>query len=121
MSHRPETDVLLCGAGPTGLVLAMRLAKSGSACGSSTRRPSLGRPRARWSCTRARSSSTGRWDLAAVVVAEGMPFHTANLWVRRRRVVRVELGPIGKGLRRLRHRERVHVHAEHREHGQLGG
>jgi 2-polyprenyl-6-methoxyphenol hydroxylase-like FAD-dependent oxidoreductase len=29
MTSRPETDVRICGAGPTGLVLALRLARSG--------------------------------------------------------------------------------------------
>ena len=53
-----ETQVLIVGAGPTGLVLALFLVKAGSRRASLTRTPARARPPARWPCRPARWSST---------------------------------------------------------------
>ena len=55
-----DLQMLIAGAGPTGLVLALWLNRLGSACASSTRRRNPGPRRAPWWSTHGRSSSTAR-------------------------------------------------------------
>jgi 2-polyprenyl-6-methoxyphenol hydroxylase-like FAD-dependent oxidoreductase len=95
-----RVDVLVCGAGPTGLVLALRLARAG------------GRVRFRIIDAAAEPGTTSRalvvhartlefyrqMGLADAFLAEGLRFLAANMWVRGRRMARAVLGDMGKGL-----------------------
>jgi 2-polyprenyl-6-methoxyphenol hydroxylase-like FAD-dependent oxidoreductase len=100
MTSPQRLDVLVCGAGPTGLVLALRLARDG------------GRVRFRIVDAAAEPGTTSRalvvhartlefyrqMGLADAFLAEGLPFTAANMWVRGRRVARAVLGDMGKGM-----------------------
>ena len=55
-----DTQVLIVGAGPTGLVLALWLNRLGVRVRIIDKAASRAPRRAPWSCTRGRSSSTGR-------------------------------------------------------------
>src|SRR5262245_37067343 len=94
------TDVLICGAGPTGLMLALRLVRAGV-------RIRLVDPLAEPGTTsralvvHARTVEFYRqMGLAEAFLDEGMRFAAANLWVRGRQVAHVELGVMGKGMSR---------------------
>jgi 2-polyprenyl-6-methoxyphenol hydroxylase-like FAD-dependent oxidoreductase len=100
MKQTDRLDVLVCGAGPTGLMLALRLAHSGA------------RVRFRIIDAVAEPGTTSRalvvhartlefyrqMGLAEAFLAEGLPFKAVNMWVRARRVARAVLGDMGKGL-----------------------
>ena len=95
----PDTvDVLVCGAGPTGLVLALRLVRFGvrvrlidAAAEPGTTSRAL--------VVHARTLEFYRQiGLAEALLAEGLPFAAANMWVRGRRVARAVLGDMGKGM-----------------------
>jgi 2-polyprenyl-6-methoxyphenol hydroxylase-like FAD-dependent oxidoreductase len=91
-------DVLVCGAGPTGLVLALRLVRAGvrvriidAAAEPGTTSRAL--------VVHARTLEFYRqMGLADAFLAEGLPFLAVNMWVRSRRVARAVLGDMGKGL-----------------------
>jgi len=53
-----QSDVLIIGAGPTGLVLALWLTKLGVKARIIDKRQSPARPRGRWRCRRQLSSYT---------------------------------------------------------------
>lgn len=91
-------DVLIVGAGPTGLVLALWLQRLGigvriidKASGPGTSSRAL--------AVHARTLELYRQlDLAADVVAGALPFAAVNLWVRGRHRARAAFGDIGRGL-----------------------
>jgi len=92
-----ETDVLICGAGPTGLMLALRLARAGvrvriidvAAEPGTTSRALV---------VHARTLEFYRqMGLAEAFLQEGLRFTAINLWVRRRQVAHVAVGEMGKG------------------------
>src|SRR5689334_21927234 len=91
-------QVLIVGAGPTGLVLALSLIRLGiqvrlvdKAAEPGTTSRALG--------VQARTLEFYRQlGLAETVVGKGLEFAAANLWVRGRRVARAAFGEMGKGL-----------------------
>jgi 2-polyprenyl-6-methoxyphenol hydroxylase-like FAD-dependent oxidoreductase len=91
-------QVLIIGAGPTGLVLALWLVRLGvrvrivdKAVEPGTTSRALG--------VQARTLEFYRqFGLAEAVVARGLEFAAANLWVRGRRVARAAFGEMGRGL-----------------------
>ena len=91
-------QILIVGAGPTGLVLALWLARFGvrlriidRAAGPGTTSRALG--------VQARTLEYYRQlGLADEVVARGHQFGAINLWVRGRRRARAAFGDMGKGL-----------------------
>src|SRR5712691_3029106 len=98
MTSRPATDILICGAGPTGLVLALRLARPGvrvrivdaAAEPGTTSRPLV---------VHARTLEFYRqMGLAEKFLELGLRFAAVNLWVRRRQVGHVAFGEIGRGV-----------------------
>jgi len=91
-----ETDVLICGAGPTGLMLALRLVRAGvrvriidvAAEPGTTSRALV---------VHARTLEFYRqMGLAEAFLQEGLRFTAINLWVRRQ-VAHVAVGEMGKG------------------------
>lgn len=92
------TEVLIIGAGPTGLVLALWLSKLGvgvrivdKATGPGTTSRAL--------AVQARTLELYRQlDLADQVVARGHQVPAANLWVRGQRAAKLSLESIGAGL-----------------------
>jgi 2-polyprenyl-6-methoxyphenol hydroxylase-like FAD-dependent oxidoreductase len=92
-----ESEVLIVGAGPTGLMLALWLARLGirvqiidKTAGPGTTSRAL--------AVQARTLELYRQlDLADEVVAAGLVFSAANFWVRNRRVAHVDLGRLGAG------------------------
>jgi len=93
-----RVDVLVCGAGPTGLVLALRLARCGVRIRIIDAVPEPGTT-SRALVVHARTLEFYRqMGLADAFLAEGLPFTAANMWVRGRRVARAVLGDMGKGL-----------------------
>ncbi len=91
-------DVLIAGAGPTGLVLALWLTRFGVRVRIVDK---VGEPgtTSRAIGVQARTLEFYRQiGLAEDVVARGLRFGTANLWVRSRRAARVAFGDMGVGV-----------------------
>ena len=84
--------VLIVGAGPTGLVLALWLTRRALRFASSTRRRRRGRRHAPSACRRARSSCTGRWASREEVVEEGIEVRAATSGWRESRRAPESLG-----------------------------
>ncbi len=101
MNAPRHPEVLVCGAGPSGLVLALRLVRAGVRVRIVDAAPGPGTT-SRALVVHARTLELYRqMGLADSLITEGMPFGGANLWVRGRRVAHVELGEIGTGLSRF--------------------
>ena len=93
-----EVDVLICGAGPTGLVLALRLLRRGVRFRLVDRADEPGTT-SRALVVHARTLEFYRqMGLAEAFLREGLEFAALNLWVKGKRVGHVELGAIGRGL-----------------------
>ena len=93
-----RTPVLIAGAGPTGLVLALWLTKSGVAVRIVDRSAGPGTT-SRALAVQARTLEFYRQlDLANAVVEAGVQVAAVNLWVRGARAARVPLTEIGRGL-----------------------
>ncbi len=93
-----RTDVLICGAGPTGLMLALRLARAGV-------RLRIVDPAAEPGTTsralvvHARTLEFYRqMGIAEAFLRESLPFTSANFWVRGRHMARAVIGDMGKGI-----------------------
>ena len=98
MAAAQPTEVLIVGAGPTGLVLALWLTRLGvrvkivdKAAGPGTTSRAL--------AVQARTLEFYRQlGLAESVIARGREVSAANLWVSGRHVARLVFGPMGKGI-----------------------
>jgi 2-polyprenyl-6-methoxyphenol hydroxylase-like FAD-dependent oxidoreductase len=94
----PETQVLIVGAGPTGLLLALWLVRSGVRVRIVDKAPEPGSA-SRALAVQARTLEFYRQlDLSETLIANGLEFAAANLWVRGRKVGHVPFGAMGKGL-----------------------
>ena len=93
-----EADVLIAGAGPTGLVLALWLTRSGVPVRLIDRAPGPGKT-SRALIVHARTLEFYRQlGIADTIVGESLEFTAANLWVAGRRVGHVPLGEMGRGI-----------------------
>jgi len=94
----PENEVLIIGAGPTGLVLALWLARRGIRVRIIDKAAEPGMT-SRALVVHARTLELYRQaGLADKVVEQGLRFDVINLWVRRTPVGRAVLGAMGEGL-----------------------
>jgi 2-polyprenyl-6-methoxyphenol hydroxylase-like FAD-dependent oxidoreductase len=93
-----DTDVLIVGAGPTGLVLALWLTRLGVRVRIVDKTAEPGTT-SRALAVQARTLELyGQIGLADAVVERGRKAVAANLWVAGRRVARAVLGDMGAGL-----------------------
>jgi 2-polyprenyl-6-methoxyphenol hydroxylase-like FAD-dependent oxidoreductase len=93
-----DTEVLVAGAGPTGLVLALWLARRGIRVRIVDKAPQAGTT-SRALVVHARTLELyHQLGIAEAVVDEGLRFEALNLWVRGRHEARVTLGDIGAGI-----------------------
>ena len=93
-----RSDVLVVGAGPTGLVLALWLAKLGVSVRLVDKTAEPGTT-SRALAVQARTLELYRQlDLADAVVAQGHKVPAVNLWVRGERAARLHFETIGAGL-----------------------
>jgi 2-polyprenyl-6-methoxyphenol hydroxylase-like FAD-dependent oxidoreductase len=94
----PQTQVLVVGAGPTGLVLALWLTRLGVRVRIIDKVAEPGTT-SRALVVHARTLELYRQvGLADAVVERGLEFGAANLWVRGRKAGRVGFGDMGRGL-----------------------
>jgi 2-polyprenyl-6-methoxyphenol hydroxylase-like FAD-dependent oxidoreductase len=93
-----QTDVLIVGAGPTGLVLALWLTRLGVKLRIVDKTAEPGTT-SRALAVQARTLELyGQLDLADAVVAKGHRVPATNLWVKGERKARISLNDMGKGL-----------------------
>lgn len=93
-----ETDILVVGAGPTGLVLALWLARLGVRVRVIDKTAEPGTT-SRALAVQARTLELYRQlDLTEAVVAEGHRVPAANLWVKGEAAARVAFGSVGSDL-----------------------
>jgi len=93
-----ELQVLIVGAGPTGLVLALWLTKLGVRVRIVDKTTEPGTT-SRAVAVQARTLEFyGQVDLSDAVVDEGVKVAGANLWIRGSKAARIPLGRIGEGL-----------------------
>src|ERR1700692_4074508 len=94
----PQTDVLIVGAGPTGLVLALWLTKLGSKVRIIDKTAEPGTT-SRALAVQARTLELYRQlDLTEAVIAKGHRVPAVNLWVKGEAVARLAFESIGSGL-----------------------
>src|SRR5438034_3916539 len=94
-SSMRDTDVLIVGAGPTGLVLALWLARLGVRSRVVDKAAEAGTT-SRALAVQARTLELYRQvGLAEEVVAAGLKLSAVNLWVRGRHAGRAAFGDIG--------------------------
>ena len=97
-NHVPGTEVLIVGAGPTGLVLALWLKRRGIAVRIIDKTAEPGTT-SRALVVHARTLELYRQlGLADQVVERGLKFTAVNLWVRGKAAARAELGDLGRGV-----------------------
>ena len=95
---RKSVDVLIAGAGPTGLVLALWLAKSGIRVRLVDKAAEPGTT-SRALAVQARTLEFYRQlGFDEVVIQRGLKMEAANFWVRGQRTARLPIGEIGQGL-----------------------
>jgi 2-polyprenyl-6-methoxyphenol hydroxylase-like FAD-dependent oxidoreductase len=93
-----DTDVLIVGAGPTGMVLALWLARSGVRLRIIDKTAEAGTT-SRALAVQARTLEFyTQLGIADAVVAAGRKTIAANMWVAGRRVAHIVLGEMGAGL-----------------------
>jgi 2-polyprenyl-6-methoxyphenol hydroxylase-like FAD-dependent oxidoreductase len=94
----PEVQVLIVGAGPTGLVLALWLTRLGIRVRIIDKTAEPGTT-SRALVVHARTLEFYRQiGLAHAIVEAGLEFAAVNLWVRGRKAARIALGALGAGL-----------------------
>jgi 2-polyprenyl-6-methoxyphenol hydroxylase-like FAD-dependent oxidoreductase len=93
-----RTPVLIVGAGPTGLVLALWLTKSGIVVRIIDKAPEAGTTSRALAVQGRTLELYQQLDLARAVVDAGVKVAAVNLWVSGRRAVRAPLTDIGRGL-----------------------
>ncbi|HEY7788226.1 MAG TPA: FAD-dependent monooxygenase [Casimicrobiaceae bacterium] len=92
-----DTDVLIAGAGPTGLALALWLTRSGARVRIIDKAAEPGTT-SRALVVHARTLELYRQlGIADAVLERGLRFDAINLWVKGRRAAHVSLGAIGAG------------------------
>src|SRR5215813_6047535 len=92
------TDVLIIGAGPTGLVLALWLTKRGVKIRIVDKTAEAGTT-SRALAVQARTLELYRQlGIAEDVVAKGHRVPAVNLWIKSERKARISLNDMGKGL-----------------------
>src|SRR5579859_4925889 len=93
-----QSDVLIVGAGPTGLVLALWLTRLGVRVRIIDKTAEPGTT-SRALAVQARTLELYRQlDLSEAVVAKGHQVPATNLWVKGERKARISLNDMGKGL-----------------------
>src|SRR6202011_942145 len=98
MADRAQADVLIVGAGPTGLVLALWLTKLGVAIRIIDKVAMPGTT-SRALAVQARTLEFYQQvGLAETVVDRGHKVQGINLWVKGARAARIPLGNLGQGL-----------------------
>ncbi|MEN0074848.1 MAG: FAD-dependent monooxygenase [Paracraurococcus sp.] len=94
----PEPDILIAGAGPTGLVLALSLARQGIACRIVDKAAGPGRA-SRAMVVQARTLELYRpLGLAEAVIAAGIPVETVHMLEEGEEEARISLREFGAGL-----------------------
>ena len=95
---RKSVDVLVAGAGPTGLVLALWLARNGVKVRVVDKAAAPGTT-SRALAVQARTLEFYRQlGFADEVASRGVKMQAANLWVRGEKAAHIELGDIGEGV-----------------------
>ncbi len=94
----PEVDVLIVGAGPTGLVLASWLARLSVRLRIVDQAPQPGTTSRAVAIQGRTLELYDQMGLARAVVARGQRAEAANLWAAGRRTARAPLGDLGRGL-----------------------
>jgi 2-polyprenyl-6-methoxyphenol hydroxylase-like FAD-dependent oxidoreductase len=97
-ASRKSVDVLIAGAGPTGLALALWLAKSGGVRVRIVDKAPEAGTTSRALAVQARTLEFYRQlGIADDVVARGLEMEGVNFWVRGEKATRLAIGEIGKG------------------------
>ena len=98
MGSPRETEILVVGAGPTGLMLALQLARRGLRPVIIDRHAGPARETRALGVQARTLEIYARAGLVEAALERGIPATGANMWVRGRRRARVPLGDIGRDL-----------------------